>query len=526
MIQQINKFALCGAVALASLTLLTSCFGKKGSSRSEGASTATGWLYNDPTYGGYEYTSGYEQETGPGLVFIEGGTFVMGRVEQDVMYCNNATPRRATVTSFYMDEYEVSNANYREWLYWINKVFRENKFVYLDALPDTLVWRRALAYNEPYVENYLRHPAYADYPVVGVSWEQANKYCSWRTDRVNENILYTKGYIELTVNDQSERDNFNTEAYLCGQVEVTDGENPMEDLGNEGQTRRIRRDDGILLPSYELPTEAQWEFAALGLIGNTVDERLTDRRIYPWNSHVVRNPDDADRGRMMANFVRGNGDYMGTAGNLNDKGDITVPVDSYWPNDYGLYCMAGNVNEWVRDVYRPLTFDDADELNPYRGNVFDHIKVDETGVPVEKDSLGHIIREVETPAEIADRWNYRDAYAINYLDGDNQTYNKQDGWGSSNYGTDDMYGGMPVPDMDGAEGEAGLKISDATKQLSNLITDKMRVYKGGGWRDRAYWLSPGTRRWLDQRESRDDIGFRCAMVRVGSPEQNGRSQVK
>lgn len=523
MIQQVKRVALCSAAVMASLTLLTSCFG--GKSRHSGErSTATGWAYNDPTYGGFEYTSGYEQETGPGLVFIEGGTFIMGRVEQDVMYNNNATPRRATVTSFYMDQYEVSNANYREYLYWLGKVFRENRQVYVDALPDTLVWRRPLAYNEPYVQNYLRHPAYADYPVVGVSWTKANRYCQWRTDRVNENILYEKGYIELNVNDQNERDNFNTEAYLAGQVEVTDGKNPMEDLGNEGQTRRIRRDDGILLPSYELPTEAQWEFAALGLIGNTQTELMTSRRIYPWNSHVVRNPDDADRGRMMANFVRGNGDYMGTAGYLNDKGDITVPVDSYWANDYGLYCMAGNVNEWVRDVYRPLTFDDADELNPFRGNVFKRLKVDETGVPVEKDSLGRLIEEDEPASELTNRWNYRDSYAINYLDGDSHSALAAT-WTESgkinDAATNDMYGG--IPQSAGGDEETSL---DATKQLSNLITDHMRVYKGGGWRDRAYWLSPGTRRWLDQDESRDDIGFRCAMVRVGSPEQQGKSQYR
>lgn len=224
---------------------------------------------------------------------------------------------------------------------------------------------------------------------------------------------------------------------------------------------------------------------------------------------------------MMANFVRGNGDYMGTAGNLNDKGDITVPVDSYWPNDYGLYCMAGNVNEWVRDVYRPLTFDDADELNPFRGNVFEHKVVDETGVPVEKDSIGHLRTEQEKASDIADRWNYRDAYAINYLDGDSKTTLGSDDWTASQTGTNDMYGGLPAMSENG-QGE--YTTPDATKQLGNLITDKMRVYKGGGWRDRAYWLSPGTRRWLDQRESRDDIGFRCAMIRVGSPEQNGKSQ--
>lgn len=510
--------AVCAASMLAAAALLSSCslFGGKRGGGSGDVSSATGWAYNDPQYGGYEYISGYEQETGPGLVFIEGGTFVMGRVDQDVMLRNNATPRRATVTSFYMDECEVSNANYREWLYWLNLVFKENKAVYRDALPDTLVWRRPLAYNEPYVENYLRHPAYADYPVVGVNWIQANKYCAWRTDRVNENILFERGIIELNVLDQAEENNFNTEAYLYGQYSVTDGPKPVEDLANEGQTRRVRQDDGILLPNYMLPTEAQWEFAALGLIGNTLDERMSDRRIYPWNTHVLRNPADADRGRMMANFVRGNGDYMGTAGNLNDKGDITVNVRSYWQNDYGLYCMAGNVNEWVRDVYRPLTFQDADELNPFRGNVFEQLKVDDSGNIVEKDSIGRLIRVKETAEEIGDRWNYRTADAINYLDGDNNSNisESSEDWGSGK-STESMYGSFT--------GEID-RYSEVGRELGNLISDRMRIYKGGGWRDRAYWLSPGTRRALDERESRDDIGFRCAMVHVGSPEQNGRSQ--
>ena len=126
---------------------------------------------------------------GPGLVYIEGGTFTMGRVEQDVMYDGNNTPRRVTVASFYMDETEVRNVDWREYMYWIQRVYPTHPEVYKAALPDTLVWRDELSYNEPYLENYLRHAAYSEYPVVGVSWIQADKYCKWRTDRVNERIL-------------------------------------------------------------------------------------------------------------------------------------------------------------------------------------------------------------------------------------------------------------------------------------------------------------------------------------------------
>lgn len=494
-----RQIATLSVVGLA--MVLASC--SKLGNGATSSSSATGWAYNDPEWGGFEYQSGYEQETGPGLVFIEGGTFIMGRVEQDVNWGWDNIPRRVTVASFYIDECEVSNANYREWLYWVSRVYRNYPDQYKKALPDTLVWRRPLAYNEPYVENYLRHPAYADYPVVGVSWIQASNFCKWRTDRVNEYLLISKGIIEPNIKDQVDENNFDTEAYLYGQYDVVDGKRPVEDLANEGGFRRVRWDDGVLLPKYRLPTEAEWEYAALGLIGNTESERLADRKIYPWNSHVVRNPDDSNRGQMMANFVRGNGDYMGTAGALNDKGDITVNVHSYWPNDYGLYCMAGNVNEWVEDVYRPLTSSDVDEFNPFRGNVMKTKILDDTGAPVEKDSLGRIKYRDETDKDIADRKNYRTADNRNYLDGDyrsNQNKAAED-WNSvTEKNTTTMYNGTPNDN-----------------NLHSLISDRTRVYKGGGWRDRAYWLSPGTRRFLDERESRDDLGFRCAMTRVGSP---------
>lgn len=461
-------------------------------------SSTTGWAYNNPKYGGFEYRSGYEQQTGPGLVFIEGGTFIMGQVDEDVMREWNNVPRRVTVPSFYMDESEVRNVDYREYLYWIQRVFTDYPEVYRKALPDTLVWRRPLAYNEPLVENYLRHPAYSDYPVVGVNWLQANDFCAWRTDRVNELILVDMGILDLDINQQNEN-NFNTEAYLLGQFDGVEGRRPMRDLDPNRDTRRVRADDGILLPRYRLPTEAEWEYAALGLIGNSYQERMTNRRIYPWDGHIVRNPSKKERGNMMANFVRGSGDYMGMAGSLNDGGDITVPVKSYYPNDYGLYCMAGNVNEWVADVYRPLSFQDVEEFSPFRGNEFRTKVLDEEGIVVDKDEFGRIRYRSETDTDIQDRNNYRTADNRNFRDGDNvSNISGGEGWIEGSATTGSMYAG-------------------STGALSSMISDRSRVYKGGGWRDRAYWLSPGTRRFLDEREARDDLGFRCAMTRVGSP---------
>jgi formylglycine-generating enzyme len=444
------------------------------------ASSVTGWEYNNEKNGGFEKVYYEEQETGPGLILIEGGTFAMGRTEQDITVDWDNIPRRVTISSFYMDESEISNLHYREYLYWLDRVFgTDYPEVYKRALPDTLVWRSKLGFNEPYVELYLRHPAYNDYPVVGVNWLQANDFCSWRTDRVNEQILIREGILRVNP-AQINEDNFNTDAYLANQYEGL-VRSPLEDLNPNRDTRKVIMEDGILLPRYRLPTEAEWEYAALGLIGNTVFERVTDRKIYPWTGHVVRNADDKYRGEMLANFKRGRGDNMGVAGHLNDNADITAPVISYVPNDYGLYNMAGNVSEWVADVYRPLSPEDKDDFNPYRGNVFKTQLTDEEGQVAEKDSLGRIMYRDVSEAENEGRRNYNKADNINNLDGDEPDYIVY------NYG------------------------------ITSMVDDQARVYKGGSWKDRAYFMSPGTRRFMDQRHATDYIGFRCAMHRVGSP---------
>ena len=491
----IMKIRFLSAISLfAAIVLVTS-------SCKDEVSQTTGWAYNNPDNGGFEYKQGfYEQETGPGLVMIEGGTFTMGRVEQDVLYDWNNLPRRVTVSSFYMDETEVKNVDYREYLYWLKRVFVDYPDVYKKALPDTLVWRRKLAYNEPQLLYYFRHPAYQEYPVVGVSWVQATNYCKWRTDRVNENILISLGILLDDPNQQAEN-NFNTDAYLAGQYEGAVGE-PLQDSDPNKDTRNVKLEDGIFLPRYRLPTEAEWEYAAEALVGNSVDERVYERRLYPWNGAILRNPEPAVQGKMMANFVRGRGDMMGTAGELNDGADFCAPVHSYWPNDFGLYCMAGNVNEWVMDVYRPTSFQDVNEFRPFRGNVFKTQVRNAEGSIATKDSLGRIQWRDVTEAESIDRRNYSKADNVNYLDGDYESsidYHNSEA--SKGPGSNRMY-------------HANDK--NAINETS-LITDHSRVYKGGSWRDRAYWLVAGTRRFLDENHAQDDLGFRCAMTRVGSP---------
>jgi gliding motility-associated lipoprotein GldJ len=417
------------SIAAFAVSVLASC--------QKETSTSTGWEYNNVENGGFEKSTFEEQRTGPGLVMIEGGTFTMGRTEEDVFDDNNNRPNRFTVSSFYMDRTEVTNFHWLEYVYWMKRVYNKTyPHIYKKALPDTLCWRDPLSYREKFVEYYFRYPAYRDYPVVGVSWIQANDFCKWRTDRVNEYILVEQGILNWHFSDEgdlaagndptkkgwtnSPENMFNTESYLAGQYNIEAGSiktNKQDEKYGEGYTlaqpikkdpkktttdqpvprdpyvlndfdpvnatgklnegyyqgkRLVRMEDGILLPKYRLPTEAEWEYAATGLLGNldANSENIDERRIYPWDGHYVRYDEEQFEGTIQANFVRGSGDHMGIAGALNDGADATTNVDAYWPNDFGLYNMAGNVSEWVMDTYRPTTSDLAEGFMPFRGNMY------------------------------------------------------------------------------------------------------------------------------------------------------------
>ncbi|WP_432329434.1 SUMF1/EgtB/PvdO family nonheme iron enzyme [Mucilaginibacter sp. P25] len=509
-------------------------------------SQKTGITYNDKNNGGYERFRQSHPSPGPGLVPIEGGTFVMGgSADQDITYDYNNVRRRVTVPSFYMDETEVSNQDWLDYLHWINITFPQDRELYYNAVPDTLVWRHPLSYNEPYVDNYLRHPAFQDYPVVGVTWDQAQDYCSWRTDRTNENILRETGKMVawkdmgkkggggdagIAANGQP----FNTDIYLNGQMTGAgiDGKKMMPNLSPNAQAgtgkggkavRPVRMEDGILKQAYRLPSEAEWEYAALALAGNTQFENIDDGKIYTWNGMGVRSAKKKTRGLIMANFKRGNGDNAGVGGYLNDKADITAPVRSYAPNDFGLYNMAGNVNEWVADTYRQTSFEEFEDFNPFRGNEFSNKRLaDPSKGLYAKDKYGKPIKD---PAHANKKLKYSELLALQQQ---NNTV-AQSANPNAPVATTPQTGSLPAdsllpknsgkaynPDARGEKDEVNKALYGAT----TLVNDHSKVYKGGSWNDMAFWLNPATRRFMDQDEASAEVGFRCAMTLVGAPEIN------
>ena len=539
------------------LALTVATTGCKKSSSSKNNSRATGWQINSRE-GGFQYNSDFkEQETSPGLVFIEGGTFTKGRVQDDVMHDWNNTPSQQHVQSFYMDETEVTNAMYMEYLDWIKRVYPpsdENfRAIYHGALPDTLVWRNRLGYNEVMTESYLRHPAYGEYPVVGVSWIQAVEYANWRSDRVNEYNLEKAGYLkrDAKIVDVNAESTFNTDTYINapsltygGNEEVINPERGNKRFARtdaDGNETNIyaTRETGLITPKYRLPTETEWEYAALGLSEIRSYNLYRGRKKYPWDGQYTRNGSRKYRGDQLANFKQGKGDYGGIAGWSDDGADITNKVKSYEPNDYGLYDMAGNVAEWVADVYRPIIDDEYNDLNYYRGNVYTKNAINEDGsvkivgtdnIVYDTLSNGKIIAR-NLPGEILQvpvdenetylRTNFNKSNAINFRDGDRQSsrrfesFNEDDDADSKTDETRQMYNS---PKNVIARDSAGkiLREYDRSNTRTSLINDETRVYKGGSWKDREYWLDPAQRRYFPQDMATDYIGFRCAMSRVGS----------
>jgi sulfatase modifying factor 1 len=308
-----------------------------------------------------------------GMVYVPSGTLHIGAGDQDVNSSLTSRPKSVSVVGFYMDDTEITNNEYRQFVYYVrdslaharldhfneddngqqtidwtqkidwtdealedmyykgaeqfigSKEYDIRKFMYeyqwrdwnlaahatkygergntikkdkVMVYPDTLVWVRdfAYSYNEPMTRNYFWHPAFDDYPVVGVNWRMAKAFCFWRTQTWNK------------FKSTGKRAEPNTE-------------------------------------EFRLPFESEWEYASRG--GH-------DLSMYPWGSYYTRNT----KGCLLANFKPGRGNYP------EDGGFYTVKADAYFANDYGLYNMSGNVSEWTETSYQENAYSFIHDLNP------------------------------------------------------------------------------------------------------------------------------------------------------------------
>ena len=538
---------------LASISFILTGCSRNGSVKS-GESSATGWKIGEK--GGFDYKGKdyKDQIQGPNLILIHGGTYTKGRVQDDVMKDWNNAPTRMQVRSFYMDETEVTNLMYIEYLEWLKRVFVDQPEIYLSALPDTLVWRNQLGYYDDMVNNYLRHPAFRTHPVVGVSWQQASNFAKWRTNRVNELILEEKGWIAKgarTSDDIQGITNFDTETYLKRPDLVYGGnytaenvksvENDTEDQTQSFVGRRAQitirgegteEDDvkvtnasveyGIVLPEYRLPTESEWEYAALGLAGIREYNSYQGKKKYPWSGDTSRVTQSRNAGDQLANFKQGRGDFSGVAGWSNDDAEITADVYQYPPNDFGLYGMAGNVSEWVADVYRPLTNNEVSDMNYFRGNLFQTYITEDGKASVNNDVInndnnpngrsvysqlpGSIQKEDIVPNDFDSEFTSQELLNSNGLVANNLAY--ADGDKLFQRDEEEMYT------------DAFDETRKREEKRLTLVSNTTRVIKGASWKDRAYWLDPAQRRYMPEFLAADYIGFRCAMSYLGSTSED------
>ena len=520
-------------------------------------SSLTGLSFNDPKNGNYvKGNAGNDQKPPLGMVAVEGGAFTMGQVQDDVMFDWNTTPKKIHVRSFFMDEAEVTNSEYFLYVQYTKDVFppsEENyKNIYPSVLPDTLVWRKSLGNTDILSENYFRHPAYAEYPVVGVSWLQANEYCKWRTNVVNLKTLIDKGYIKNIFEIDSISNFFDTDVFLADDSRLFEGDSTVYKRGVPSRTvrkrgdprpekgafqgRKITQADGVLTQRFRLPTEAEWEFAAKANVENREYNNIRGRKKYAWDGKYTRAKEKRYKGDQLANFKQGNGEYSGLSGWSSDGADIPNKIKSYPPNAFGLYDMSGNVAEWVADVYRPIIDNEANDFNYFRGNIFTKKMIDANGnlvyaadgngTKVDYDTLpnGKIIPK-QLPGTIkympitkddaVMRRNFSIADNSNIGDGDKNSSRFFDANEDETTFKSSMYNSPKSPTRvrDSITGK-DILVNDG-KNRTTLISDNTRVYKGGSWSDREYWLDPAQRRYLPEYMATNYIGFRCVSDKLG-----------
>ena len=524
-----KKLKFISLLSLGAVLLLTSC-GGGGNVKSGGGTkkftSKTGWKPNDTK--GWFFTGKKQKPKGwPGMVYVDGGTFTMGLVKDDVMHDWNNTPRRMQVSAFFIGETEITNYEYREYVTWLKFVFPPSdqsfKNIYTGALPDTLVWNNKLSRND-YAETYFRAPEYDYYPVVGVSWQQASRYCDWLTDRANEVELMKQGIINK--NDYYSNDSFNqgANAFNLDKYKANDPEleayvnkqKLQQKSGIKTSNARIqaanRNATANLVTKFRLPTEVEWEYAALGLQKNREYNNYLGKKP---EIEKLRGTKGKNRGMYLENFKQGRGDYSGVGGWKNDGSPTTADVRQYPSNDLGIYGMYGNVAEWTADVYRPIIDEEASDFNYYRGNMPQQTvknadgtykKVDPKDMKFERLADGREIYKglpgTYERKTVEDQRNYRDGDFMSSLEAG---YGKEVDSSMAEY---NMYNSPKTQFIVDDKGRVILQRDN--KPRTTKVSNTVRVVKGGSWMDTAYWLDPGQRRFKEESKSFGWIGFRVA----------------